>query len=79
MSPAELLSLLGGTTGGTALAFCILFITRQIYPKGTYDDVCEQRDEWKRKAELSDARAEAGVLAAQIAKDVMLGLRKELE
>lgn len=79
MSAGDLLSLFGGASGGTAIVFCILFITGMIVPKGTYDDMREQRDEWKRTAELNAARAEAGVTAGQVVKDVMISLRKELE
>lgn len=79
MSAAELLSLFGGTAGGTAVAFCILFVSDMIYSRGAYNEMRTQRDEWKKAAELNAARAEAGVLAGQIAKDVMLGLHKELE
>ena len=78
MSAGDLLSLFGGASGGTAIVFCILFITNQIYSKGAYDDLREQRDEWKRAAELNAARAEAGVIAGQVVKDAMQGIRKEL-
>lgn len=79
MSAGDLLSLFAGIPGGTALVFCILFITGVIVPKGTYEEMREQRDEWKKTAELNAARAEAGVIAGQVVKDAMLGLRKELE
>lgn len=78
MSGADLLTLLGGSAGGTGIAFCILFITGMIVPKGTYDEMREQRDEWKKTAELNAARADAGVVTGQIVKDVMTGIRKEL-
>jgi hypothetical protein len=79
LSAADLLSLFGGSAGGTALAFCILFLTGMIVPKGTYDEMRQQRDEYKRIAELERARGDAGVAAGQIVKDVMISLRKELE
>lgn len=79
MSAGDLLTLLGGSAGGTAIAFCILFITGIIVPKPVLDDMREQRDEWKRTAELNAARAEAGIAAGQVVKDVMISLRKELE
>lgn len=79
MSAGDLLSLFGGASGGTALVFCVLFITGLIVPKNTYDEMREQRDEWKRTAELNAARAEASVAAGQVVKDVMVSLRKELE
>jgi hypothetical protein len=45
----------------------------------------EEREEWRKVAELERQRADverqradAGVLAGQIAKDIMIGLRKEI-
>lgn len=78
MSVAELLSLFGGAGGGTALIFCILFISGWVVPRGTYDELKADRDEWKRTAELERTRADAAVDASQIVKDVMISLRKEL-
>lgn len=79
MSAGDILSLFGGASGGTAVVFCVLFITGLIVPKGTYDEMRADRDDWKRIAELERARAEAGVVAGQLVKDVMVSLRKELE
>lgn len=79
MSAGDLLSLFGGASGGTAIVFCVLFITGLIVPKSTHDEMREERDEWKKTAELERARAEAGVVAGQIVKDVMIQLRKELQ
>lgn len=79
MSAGDLLSLFGGASGGTAIVFCVLFITGMIVPKTTHDDMREQRDEWKRTAELNAARAEAAITTGQVVKDVMVSLRKELE
>jgi hypothetical protein len=69
-------------SGGALVVMAIglwLFLAGQIVPKGTYDEMREQRDEWKRASELNAARAEAGTAAGQVVKDVMLSLRKELE
>jgi len=79
LSAAELFTLLGGSAGGTAIGFCVLLITGVVVPKWVHVDVRAQRDEWKKTAELNAARADAAVLAGQIAKDLMVGLRKELE
>ena len=79
MSAGELLSLLGGTSGGTAVVMLVLFITGIIVPKSTHDEMREERDEWKKTAELERARSEAGVVTGQIVRDVMNGLRKELD
>ena len=68
----------GGALVVMAIGIC-LFLSGQIVPKSTHDEMREQRDEWKRTAELNAARAEAGIAAGQVVKDVMLTLRKELE
>lgn len=79
MSAGDILSLFGGASGGTAVVFCVLFITGLIYSKSAYDEMRADRDDWKRIAELERARAEAGVVAGQVVRDVMISLRKELE
>lgn len=84
MSVGDILSLLGGTGGGTAIAFCALLITGLIVPKSTYEDMKEQRDEYKHAYEIERARGDAGVMAAHVAKDVLSSLHdaaggKELE
>lgn len=76
MSAGDLLSLFGGASGGTAIVFCVLFVAGLIVPKSTYDEMREDRDEWKRIAELERARGEAGVITGQIVRDVMISLRK---
>lgn len=84
LSAGDILSLFGGASGGTAIVFCVLFISGIIVPKGTYDEMREQRDEYKRAYEIERARSDAGVLAAHVARDVLTGLHnvaagKELE
>jgi hypothetical protein len=86
MSAGDLFSLFGGASGGTAIVFCILFITGQIVSRGAhedlkaqYEDMKAQRDEWKRTAEVNGQRADAGTITGQIVRDVMTSLRKELE
>jgi hypothetical protein len=71
VSASDLFTVLGGTSGGVALVMLVLFITGQIYSKSSYDDMKEQRDEWKRLAELAGARAEAGILAGRIVADAL--------
>lgn len=79
LSAGDLISLFGGASGGTAVVFCVLFVTNLIYSKGAYEEMKEQRDEWRKIAELERARSEAGVVAGQVVKDVMVTLRKELK
>lgn len=76
---AELFTTIGGTSGGVAIVMLILFITGQIYPKTTVDDLKEEIDELKLERTIQAQRAEAGVLAGQVVKDVMLSLRGELQ
>lgn len=69
-------------SGGALVVLAIgsyLFLSGRMVPKATLDEMREQRDEWKRTAELNAARADAGVAAGQVVKDVMLSLRKELK
>lgn len=82
MTAADLFQLFGGAGAGVVgvcLIFVALFITDQIVSKGRYQEMKDDRDDWKRIAELERARADAGVATGQIVRDVMLGLRKELE
>jgi hypothetical protein len=70
----------GGITAvGIALTMLGLFITGQIVPKSRLDEIKEERDEWKRTAEINAHRAETGVLTGQIVREVMQGLRKETQ
>lgn len=82
MGPGDLLPLwtaLGGASGGTAIIMLILFITGQVVSRPSHEEMRQDRDEWRRIAELERARADAGVVAGQVVKDVMLHLRKELD
>ena len=79
MSAGELLALFGGTGGGTALVFCALFITGLIHTKGTVDEKNEEIRELKHALELERQRSDAAVLAGLVVKDVMQGLRREID
>lgn len=74
MSTGDLITLL--ENGGAILVFIALLVTEVIVPKGRLDEVKAERDEWKRVAELNGARAEAGVLAGQAARDVFRALHE---
>lgn len=76
--PVEtILSLIGGSGGSVGLVILALFISGQIVPKSRVAEIKEERDEWKRTAENERLRADAGVLAGQIVKDVLGSLPKK--
>lgn len=93
MSVAEVISLLGGSGGAIGLVILALFITGNIIPKSRVEEMKaereelkDERDEWKKiaeierqRADVERQRADAGILAGQIAKDIMIGLRKEIQ
>lgn len=84
MNAGDLITLL--ENGGAIIVFTALMVTELIVPKGRLDDakaeVAEmkaERDEWKRVAELNGARADAGVLAGQAARDIFQALHKSVK
>jgi hypothetical protein len=78
VSVSEIVALLGGSGGAVALAMLSLFISGQVVPKSRVDDLKEEIAELKQERDVHAARADAGVLAAQMAKELVTGLRKEL-
>lgn len=78
MSVGDVLALLGGSGGAVALAMLALFISGQVVPKARVDELKEEIVELKQERDVHAARADAGVLAAQMAKELVTGLRKEL-
>lgn len=76
MSTGDLISLL--RDGGPVVVVCALLISGVLVPKWAHDDVKKQRDEWKRAAEVSDARADALMDVASVTRDVMNSLHHEL-
>jgi len=82
VSAGDILSLFGAGGVGVVsvlLGFLTLFITGQVVTKREYEQMREERDEWRKAAELSQARSEAQEVTGRIVRDVMQGLRKELE
>lgn len=65
--------------GGAILVFLALLVTEVIVPKSRLDEMKAERDEWKRIAELNGARADAGVLAGQAARDVFNALHQQVK
>lgn len=67
--------------GGAIVVFIALLVTEVIVPrsrledmKAERDEMKAERDEWRRTSELDRARADAGVLAGQTARDVLNAL-----
>jgi len=87
MSVGDVVQLLGqGVSGVVAIAMLALFITGQIVPKSRIDEIKEdlaamkeERDEWKRAAQVNQQIATVQTQTSQIVRDVMQGLRKEIE
>lgn len=84
MNAGDLITLL--ENGGAIIVFTALMVTELIVPKGRLDDakaelaeMKAERDEWKRVAELNGARADAGVLAGQAARDIFQALHKSVK
>lgn len=79
MNAGDLITLL--ENGGAIIVFLALLVTEVIVPKSRLeemkaerDEMKAERDEWKRVAELDRARADAGVLAGQAARDIFRAL-----
>jgi hypothetical protein len=79
MSPSDVLSLVGGSTGGTAIAFFVLWICGLIHTKAAMDEKKEEIAELKEALRLERARGDAGVLTGQIVRDVMTTLHREIQ
>lgn len=76
MSVGDILSIIGGSGGSVGLVVLALFIAGYIVPKSQVDDAKAREEEWKQIAQNERARADAGVLAGQIVKDVLGSLSK---
>lgn len=74
----QLLQLLGGGTGFTAISFFVLWITGTIHTKAEMADKDAQIAELKEALKLERARGDSVVQTGQIVRDVMTSLRKEL-
>jgi hypothetical protein len=79
MTLGDILSYIGGGTGGTAVVFFVLWLTGMIHTKAAMDEKKEEIGELKRALELERKRGDAGVLTGQIVRDVMTSLHRELE
>jgi hypothetical protein len=79
MTLGDILSYIGGGTGGTAIVFFVLWLAGLIHTKAAMDEKKEEIGELKRALELERKRGDAGVLTGQIVRDVMTSLHRELE
>ena len=87
MTAGEVVQLLGQSVSGVvAIAMLALFITGQIVPRSRIDEMKddlaamrEERDKWKRAAQVNQQIASVQTQTSQIVRDVMQGLRKEIE
>jgi hypothetical protein len=74
-----ILQVVGGGTGLTAISFFIMWITGLIHTKAAMEEKKEEIAELKAAIKLERARGDAGVLAGQIVRDVMISIRRELD
>ena len=74
MNAGDLITLL--SNGGALVIICALMVFEIIVPGKRLDEMKAERDEWKRVAELNNARADAGVLAGQAARDIFKALHE---
>jgi hypothetical protein len=79
VSLAEVLAAFGGSGGAVGLIVLALFITGHIVPRSALERAETDRDKWEKIAEMERQRADAAILTGTIVRDVMTGLRKELE
>lgn len=77
MNTGDIITLL--ENGGAIIVFIALLVTEVIVPKSRLDEMKAERDEWKRVAEINGARADAGVLAGQAARDIFKVLHDAAE
>jgi len=63
--------------GGFAGLMVVCFIFKWIVPGWMYTEKEEECKELKQNLAIQTARGDAGVLAAQVTKELVAGLRKE--
>lgn len=64
--------------GGFAGLMVLCFLMKWIVPGWMYKEKQEELKETKQELAIQTARGDAGVLAAQVTKELVSGLRKEL-
>lgn len=87
---SDVIAVLGGSGGLTAATFCGLWLTGQIHTRAEIDarDAELERVRGEKDAEIRELkhalglerqRSDAGVLTGQLVRDVLGGLRREIE
>jgi hypothetical protein len=79
MQIGDFLSLIGGSTGGSAIVFFILWMCGLIHTKAAMDEKKEEIAELKETIRLERVRGDSAVLTGQIVRDVMTTLHREIE
>lgn len=79
MSASDVISLIGGGTGGTAIVLFTLWLTGLIHTKAAMDEKNATIQELKEQNRLERQRADSAVITGQVVRDVMISLHKELE
>jgi len=81
VATGDLITLLSNAS--SIVVFCALLAAGIIVPRERLDEMRSERDamraerdEWKRTAELDRVRGDAGVLAAQAARDILKALQR---
>jgi hypothetical protein len=79
MTASELVQLVGGSTGLTAISFFGMWLTGLIHTRAELEDKNKQIEEYKQALALERARSDTLVATGQIVREVMSGLREELK
>jgi hypothetical protein len=78
MAAGAIAQLVGGSAGGTAIAFFGMWMTGLIHTKAEIDEKNETIKEYKHALELERARSDSLQATGAIVREVMTGLREEL-
>jgi hypothetical protein len=65
--------------GGFAGLMVLAFLTKSVVPGWMYREKVAELKETKQELAIQTARGDAGVLAAQVTKELVAGLRKGLD
>jgi hypothetical protein len=79
VSASAIAQLVGGSTGGTAIAFFGMWLTGLIHTKAELEDKTKQIDEYKQALKEERARNDNLQATGMIVRDVLTGLREELK